>query len=255
MTDKQIEVQKIISAVIESMKNITDKTDYKSLVELSSKNLEKISWKIKINEPEKLLSTEDNSKIEADDEASNNIIAHTHHYGTNTSSKITKLDSNTPTYSNKPGERLDEWLFVLNQAFTVLDIRDGKQKLGLASTYVRGPVLQALIRYTKDDIHANWDGFTKILKDQYEPRNLDLKIRSQLRNLKQTDSFAKYLKRFQELSNQLPDATERELFLEFMDGLIDTYKHEVLIMGRIHLQKSQNWTQTHQLTAISPAKD
>ena len=163
LTDKQTEVQRIISAVIESMKNVTDKTDYKSLVELSSKNLEKISWKIKINEPEKLLSTEDNSKIEADEEASNNIIAHTHHYGTNTSSKITKLDSNTPTYSNKPGERLDEWLFVLNQAFTVLDIRDGKQKLGLASTNVRGPVLQALIRYTKDDIHANWDGFTKIL--------------------------------------------------------------------------------------------
>lgn len=56
--------------------------------------------------------------------------------------KIFKLDSNTPVYSNRPGERLDEWLFVLNNSFDVLNINDDKQKLGLATTYVRGPVLQ-----------------------------------------------------------------------------------------------------------------
>ena len=89
-------------------------------------------------------------------------------------SKFYKLDSNTPVYSNKPGERLDEWLFVLNNSFDVLNINDDIQKLGLATTYVRGPVLQALIRFRKDDPNPNWVGFTKLLRDQYEPRNLDM---------------------------------------------------------------------------------
>ncbi|MFY8213617.1 MAG: hypothetical protein ACOVKJ_04090, partial [Flavobacterium sp.] len=190
--------------------------------------MEKINWKLKVNESFALAQNEGDNKNLIEVEASENKSNVTNTNSSINPSKVTKLDSNTPTYSNKPGERLDEWLFVMNQAFAVLNIHDGKQKLGLASTYVRGQVLQALIRYTKDNVHSNRDGFTIILKDQFEPRNLDLKIRSQLRSLKQTEGFPKYLKKFQELSNQLPDATERKLFLEFMDGLIDNYKHEVL---------------------------
>ena len=143
-------------------------------------------------------------------------------------SKILKLDSNTPVYSNKPGERLDEWLFVLNNSFELLNISDDKQKLGLATTYVRGPVLQALIRFRKDDPNPNWKGFTKLLKDQYEPRNLEMKIRAQLRHARQIDGFQRYLSKFQELVNQLPNMSEDELYVAFLDGLADSYKHEVM---------------------------
>ena len=132
-------------------------------------------------------------------------------------SKILKLDSNTPVYSNKPGERLDEWLFVLNNSFELLNISDDKQKLGLATTYVRGPVLQALIRFRKDDPNPNWKGFTKLLKDQYEPRNLEMKIRAQLRHARQIDGFQRYLSKFQELVNQLPNMMSDNGKLVYVD--------------------------------------
>ena len=47
--------------------------------------------------------------------------------------KIVKLDSNTPIFSNKTGDRLDEWLFVLNNAFSCLKVTDSIEKLKLAT--------------------------------------------------------------------------------------------------------------------------
>ena len=79
--------------------------------------------------------------------------------------KTVKLDSNTPIFSNKPGDRLDEWLFVLNNAFSCLKVTDSTEKLKLATTYVRGPVLQSLIRYQNEEPEAEWGGFTELLKE------------------------------------------------------------------------------------------
>ena len=141
-----------------------------------------------------------------------------------------KLDANTPVFSNKPGERLDEWLFVLNNAFDVLNIADD-QKLGLATTYVKGPVLQSLIRFKKEELNPTWEGFTKLLKTLYEPRNQEMQLRTLLRRIRQgdkADSFQRYLNKFQDIINQLPNMSLDEQYVAFVDGLSDTYKHEVM---------------------------
>ena len=44
-----------------------------------------------------------------------------------------KLDSSTPAYGAKSGERLDEWLYIMNTAFTRLKVTDGKERLKMAS--------------------------------------------------------------------------------------------------------------------------
>jgi len=142
--------------------------------------------------------------------------------------KIVKLDSNTPIFSNKPGDRLDEWLFVLNNAFSCLKVTDSVEKLKLATTYVRGPVLQSLIRYQNEDTEAEWGGFTELLKDLYEPRNQELMLRAQLRHFRQKDTFANYLNKFQELTNRMVKLSDNDKFVAFLDGLSDVYKHEVL---------------------------
>ena len=54
-----------------------------------------------------------------------------------------KLDSNTPSFSGKDGERLDEWLFVMNTAFESLNVRDGKERLNMATVYVKEGPLKA----------------------------------------------------------------------------------------------------------------
>ena len=59
--------------------------------------------------------------------------------------KISKLDSNTPTFSGKSGERLDEWLFVLNTAFESLKVTNDKDHLKFATEYVKDAPLKALM--------------------------------------------------------------------------------------------------------------
>ena len=149
-------------------------------------------------------------------------------------SKTVKLDTNTPIFANKPGERLDEWLFVLNNSFNRLGVSDSIEKLELATTNVKGPVLQSLIRFKNENVHANWDGFSNLLKELYEPRNQELMLRQALRHLRQKDTFANYLNEFQKIINRMVNITEAEKFAAFVDGLSDVFKHEVIKVSSCH---------------------
>ena len=149
-------------------------------------------------------------------------------------SKTVKLDANTPIFANKPGERLDEWLFVLNNSFNRLGVSDSIEKLELATTNVKGPVLQSLIRFKNENVHANWDGFSNLLKELYEPRNQELMLRQALRHLRQKDTFANYLNEFQKIINRMVNITEAEKFAAFVDGLSDVFKHEVIKVSSCH---------------------
>ena len=140
-----------------------------------------------------------------------------------------KLDASMPTFSGKSGERLDEWLYIMETAFSRLKVTDGKERLQMATPLIKEGPLKALMAYTKSDAgSSDWNGFQKVLRTQFEPKLLDMKIRTQLRHLRQTDSLQKYLKRFHELTVQLSDLSEREKLVAFTDGLQEKFKYEVL---------------------------
>ena len=139
-----------------------------------------------------------------------------------------KLDSNTPAFSGKSGERLDEWLFVLNTAFESLKVTNDKDRLAMATVYVKDAPLKSLMAYRKEDVGANWTGFQKILRSQFEPRHLEMRIRTQLWHLRQGDSLQRYLKKFNELTVQLSELSERDKLVAFTDGLNEKYKYEVI---------------------------
>ena len=139
-----------------------------------------------------------------------------------------KLDSNTPSFSGKDGERLDEWLFVMNTAFESLNVRDGKERLNMATVYVKEGPLKALMAYTKNSVKPDWNGFQEILRSQFEPRLLEMKVRTQLRHLRQTDSLQRYLSRFNELTVQLKNMSDESKLTAFIDGLKEDYKYAVL---------------------------
>ncbi len=98
-------------------------------------------------------------------------------------SKGYKLDSNTKSFSGLPGEKLSQWLFIINNAFTAQNINSDKIKLAAITNYVRGSVLNALIRYC-EETNPTWAGFEKILKTQFEDSNLDYRVRTQFLHLK-----------------------------------------------------------------------
>ena len=142
--------------------------------------------------------------------------------------KSYKLDSNTKTFTGAPGERLSQWLFIIDEAFTAQGVAEDKIKLALITNYVKGSALNALMRYQKE-VNPTWIGFQKMLKNQYEDSNLDYRIRTQFFNLKMENSFPKYLSKFQELLNQIPSMSENdiEVVFKFTDGLSKEYAFAV----------------------------
>jgi hypothetical protein len=82
--------------------------------------------------------------------------------------------------------------------------------------------------YQKEAVNPNWIGFQEILRAQFEPKLLTMKVRTQLRHLRQSDSLHKYLKRFNELTVQLSNMSEEEKLVAFTDGLNEKYKFEVI---------------------------
>ena len=156
--------------------------------------------------------TNSNENKEKINDASNNSI------------KSYKLDSNTKTFSGNPGERLSHWLFIINDAFTAQNVPTDQIKLSLVTNYLKGSAFNALIRYRKNK-DPTWTGFEELLKSQFEDSNLDYKIRTQFFHLKMTESFSKYLARFQELLNQMStyDENDTDILYKFTDGLVKEY--------------------------------
>ena len=142
--------------------------------------------------------------------------------------KTYKLDPNTKTFSGSNGERLSQWLFIVNEAFTAINVSSDKMKLALITNYVKGAALNSLIRY-KSQPFPTWIGFTQLLKEQYEDTNLDFKLRTQFFHLKMDLSFPKYLQKFQELINQLPSLANdpQNILDKFTDGLVKEYAFAV----------------------------
>ena len=55
--------------------------------------------------------------------------------------KTYKLDPNTKVFSGSSGERLSQWIFIINDAFTSINVTTNRIKLALVTNYVRGMAL------------------------------------------------------------------------------------------------------------------
>ena len=115
---------------------------------------------------------------------------------------------------------MNEWLFIINDSFTALEVTSDIKKLTLVTNYVKGSVLNALIRYRTSDKNPTWEGFTQLLKTQYEDTNLEYRLRTQFYHLKFENSFSKYLRRFQELVNQLPKLSNDDILCKFLKKIV-----------------------------------
>jgi hypothetical protein len=116
----------------------------------------------------------------------------------------------------------------MNTAFDSLKITNSLDHLDMATVYVKEGPLKSLMAYRKNSVNPNWIGFHVNLRTQFEPKLLSMKVRTQLRHLRQTESLHKYLKRFNELTVQLSNLSEEEKLVAFIDGLNEKYKFEAI---------------------------
>ena len=74
---------------------------------------------------------------------------------------------------------------------------------------------------------ANWIEFKQILEDNFKPVDYKDRLKIQLRDLKQGDSYDNYARKFRAIVNLLDDMSEEDKIFWFTEGLNNKTKYEV----------------------------
>ena len=150
-------------------------------------------------------------------------------FQTNTNSlssipKTFKLDSNTPIFKKMNGEvSIEDWILTIETNMRLANVPNNLM-VPIALSYLKNTA------FTIAKSHLNgstWEKLTDELRGVFTPFDEKRKIKNLLNNLKQTDSFEKYLDKFHELSYQLklsePDSLEY-----FLNGLKDKTRYQLI---------------------------
>ena len=69
---------------------------------------------------------------------------------------------------------VDELISEHNNAFETQNVKHDKMKLALIANYLEGSPIYSLLKYKNEENHS-WEGFARILKEQFEDSNLDFR--------------------------------------------------------------------------------
>ena len=129
-----------------------------------------------------------------------------------------KLQSTLTTFHGRTGENKGDWLFYTNRVMEHSSHND-REKILLASSYLRDVAQQDYILYEQTHKNITWDEFTQYLKNKYTPKNNTTIIRKQLKELKHLTSVNDYFVSFRKLVNQLPNMSGEDRMIYFIEGL------------------------------------
>lgn len=101
-----------------------------------------------------------------------------------------KLDSTVPTYSGEMNENLQQWITVITNNISLLNIPEEKQLL-VITNHVKGSALQLYLNYLNDNSFDNksLEGFLAILYKSQNFANRKASIKTKLLNLRHTLDF------------------------------------------------------------------
>ena len=112
-----------------------------------------------------------------------------------------RIDGNTPIFKSKNDEDVENWLYKVETALEFAQV-PRNMWLVAVSNYVEGTALEMLKQ--SRDVKKSWNDFKKDLLNTFRPIQKDFDLRSKLTQLKDDDSYEKYLHEFRSLSNQIP---------------------------------------------------
>ena len=144
------------------------------------------------------------------------------------SSKQYKLGGSTPTFGASETDDIHDWLFMVEESFISCGIPEEMQ-LHVIAPFLRGEALKSLKRFMrKEGTEATWDDFRDQLIKEYEPHDIQNRLKLQLMRLKQTESFDKYVAKFKSIVNRIDNITDEDTVLLFTEGLQPKTRLEVL---------------------------
>ena len=129
-----------------------------------------------------------------------------------------RIDGKTPIFKSKNDEDVENWLYKVETALEFAQV-PRNMWLVAVSNYVEGTALEMLKQ--SRDVKKSWNDFKKDLLNTFRPIQKDFDLRSKLTQLKDDDSYEKYLHEFRSLSNQIPNnkMSETDRLTCFLQGL------------------------------------
>jgi hypothetical protein len=138
------------------------------------------------------------------------------------------MSANTPTFGSSDNEEIHDWLFMVEEGFISCGIPDAMQ-LHVVAPFLRGGALKSLKRYTtREGETATWNDFRDQLIKEYEPHDIQNRLKDQLMRLKQSETFEKYVTQFKSLVNRIDNISDEDTVLLFTEGLQPKTRLEVL---------------------------
>lgn len=133
--------------------------------------------------------------------------------------------------TRNPNE-IDDFLQGVERYFDAVSVLDEKTKVTLATLCLEDDAMlwwrgcqEEMGRGTR--VINTWEDFKMELKRQFDPMNDELGVMKRLRSLRHTETVKDYIKAYNSLMLEVPDMSEKERLLYFMDGLQPWAKREL----------------------------
>ena len=144
-----------------------------------------------------------------------------------------------PVFAGKEDDVIDDWIFQMELNFKADKVPQDEQVV-MAASYLRDVPLQMFRNMIKYG-NITWDYLKHELRKQFQPFDLQMRIRDELNELKQNGTdFTGYLRAFQMLINRSDDLSERDKIAYFRRGLPRAAANEVQYRQPDTLQEAIN---------------
>jgi hypothetical protein len=115
---------------------------------------------------------------------------------------------------------------------------DDRQKVVIASAYLKELALQDYMLYEQGGNKPTWIEFNNYMRNKYTPKNQSQLIRMKIRQLKQQTSVREHYIEFRKLAHQLFDMTDQDKMIAFIDGLHEKTKAYVRMQQPTNIERA-----------------
>ena len=133
-------------------------------------------------------------------------------------------------------KELDNFFWHMEQYFEAISLTDEAAKVRIATLYLTNTTtLWWRRRFANMEkgicTIEMWEDFKREIKRQFYPEDVAYLARENMRRLKHTGSIREYVKEFSSLMLEIPNITEKDLLVDFMDNLQGWAEQELRCRG------------------------
>ena len=157
-----------------------------------------------------------------------------------------KINASIKEFNGNGRDRVEDWIYHVNRVLQACGIEKDKDKVLNASSFLKENAMYAFQSFEKTKPDMTWNDFCEFLINKYRPVDHEMKVRRQIKSLKQTKSISEYVTEFRMLMNQVEKMEMIDQITYFIDGLHPKTKNYVKLMNPTDIEKAISFAETYE---------